>query len=141
MEMLKVALFNGSEPNKTVNVTDTGSLQADVSGSTVDASGSAVDSTIAPSVADVETVQEMAGTTSAEMAAADATRSQIVLQNLDGANSIHINLGEDAATTDDLRIPPGGSFSFPVGMAYQGAIQAIATDVDTKYVLVIFRTT
>lgn len=132
MEFAKVSLFDGAEPNRTVGVRADGSLQADVT-------GSAVESTIAPAVSDVETTRDTLGTTSETIAAADDDRAQIVLQNLDTDGVIHALLGPGSATNDDLMIPPGGSFSFPVGMVYRGAIQAIATEADTPYVLIVYR--
>lgn len=132
MEMLKVALFDGAQPNNTVKVKSGGSLQADVSGSSVDA-------TIGPATADVETTRSTLGTTSAEIADTDPDRTQILLQNLDGVNSIHVRFDGTSATIDDMRLSPGGTFSFPVGVVYTGKINAVATDVDTKYVLIVYR--
>lgn len=134
MEMLKVALFDGATPNNTVKVKSGGSLQADVSGSSVDA-------TIGPATADVSTTRSTVGTSSAEIANTDTDRTQIFLQNLHATNSIHVRFDTTDATTEDLRIPPGGTFSFPVGVVYTGKIKAIATDADTRYVLVVYRRT
>ena len=139
MEMLKVALFDGAKPNNTAKVSSTGKLEADVTGSEVDVSGSEVDATIGPALADVETIRSAIGTTSAELLDIDATRTQIVLQNLSGSASLHINQSGDDATTDDLKIGPGASFSFPMGIAYTGKIQIIASGADTPYVCIVYR--
>lgn len=123
--MDRVAVFDGKEPNNTVNVSATGALQTE--------------STVVPAATDVETTRGLLGTSSDTLAGEDALRAQVVLQNLSDAETIHVRLDDSAATLDDLQIGPGASFSFPPGMAYQGEIRGIATDVDTKYVLIVYR--
>ena len=139
---IQVVVF-GKKPNEPVTVNG-GKLSADVSGSTVDASGSTVDAsgsqvdaTTSPLPAEATTTKSTVGTSSTQLADEDTTRAQIVLQNTHSTNSIFVNLG-GTATEDDLKIPPGGTFSFPPGIIYQGEINAIADDVDTNYVLIVY---
>ena len=89
---------------------------------------------------EVETETETVGTSSVEVLGADDTRLQFTLQNLSDTDFVHVRLGPSttAATTNDLRIDPGQMYSLPPGVAYTGAVQAIATAANTKLVVVRF---
>jgi hypothetical protein len=87
---------------------------------------------------EVETETETVGTSSVEVLGADDARLQFTLQNLSDTDFVHVRLGPSttAATTNDLRIDPGQMYSLPPGVAYTGAVQAIATAANTKLVVV-----
>ena len=89
----------------------------------------------------VTTATETVGTSSVEVLAADDARLQFTLQNLSDTDFIHVRLGPNsaAATTNDLRIDPGQMYSLPPGVAYTGAVQAIATAANTKLVVVQYK--
>lgn len=78
------------------------------------------------------------GTTSAELLAEDAGRITFQVMNLDAAQSVHLSLGADAATTDHLRVDPGQTWTLPGGVRFTGAVQAIATAADVKVAVLAF---
>lgn len=123
-----VSLFDGERPHVRTKVTDDGQLVTDASGSSVRPIASN----------GVTTTKGAAGTSSTELIDVDDNRTQILIQNTSDANTIHIALGTDDADANDLAIPPGGTFTFPPGVTYTGAIQVIASDVDTNYVVLEF---
>ncbi len=121
-DMLRASIFDGQQPNNAVRVSGEGALLTEMT----QVPGS------------VTTTTDMLGTTSEELLAENAQRLQFQLQNLDATKSIHILLGAGTATTGDLRIGPGQMYSLPPGVVFTGAIQAIGSDTEVDYVLVVF---
>jgi hypothetical protein len=126
-EFVRAAIFDGAKPNNPVQVSNEGRLATD---------GKA-EVTLGEAAATTDS-GNLLGTSSTELLAEDADRYQVLFQNLDSTNSVHLHFGDDDATTDDLRVGPGASFTFPPGIAYKGALRAIASAADTSYVLVSF---
>ncbi len=125
-EFVRAAIFDGAKPNNPVQVTSEGRLATDGK------------SEITIGAAASTTYSNQLGTDSTQLLDEDAERYQILFQNLDDTNSIHLRFGADSATTDDYRVGPGASFSFPPGVSYRGKLQAVASAADTKYLLVSF---
>lgn len=53
-------------------------------------------------------------------------RRQVLVQNLSGANVLHLRLAASDPTTADLRIDPGEKWSLPCGVAYEGEFRILA---------------
>jgi hypothetical protein len=123
-DFVKAALFDGQDPNTNAQVTEAGALKTEPLNEV-----------------SISTTKNALTTTSTQIADVDPTRIQIQLQNLDDTNSIHIAFvpSPGDADTDDFRIGPGESYSFPPGWTYTGEIQAIATEADTPYVLLVYQ--
>jgi hypothetical protein len=67
------------------------------------------------------------GTSSTSVVTSTAGRLGLTLQNLDDVNAVHFRLGGGTATVaDDLRLGPHESYSLPPGVAFEGAVTAIA---------------
>lgn len=115
---------------KTINDPVEGYAASVDSGGNLQVKVSAVESTVETTpeqVGTVTTTLTNAATSSAQLVAANASRRQIDIQNLDGANAIHIRLSDaSAATTSCLRIGPGERYTFPPGVSYTGIIKFIS---------------
>lgn len=75
----------------------------------------------------VTTATATVDVTSAELVDANGARRQIDIQNLSGTRAVHLLFaGSGNATTSHFRLDPGARYSFPPGIGYTGAIQAIA---------------
>jgi hypothetical protein len=73
------------------------------------------------------TTATVSDTASAPLVAANNDRRQIDIQNLSGTRAVHLLFaGSGSATTSHFRLDPGARYSFPPGVGYTGAIQAIA---------------
>jgi hypothetical protein len=80
------------------------------------------------------------GTTSTSILAAATGRLGLTLQNLDGSSAIHFRLGGGTCTlTDDLRLGPYESYSLPPGVAFEGAVTAIATPATARMAWVEYK--
>lgn len=79
------------------------------------------------------------GTTSQQVVAAEDKRLQVTLQNLHDVNSLFLNLGSAATANQDLKLPPGAMYSLPPGVAFTGAIHAVASAADTGVVVVEYK--
>lgn len=78
---------------------------------------------------------DSSGTT---LVAANSARTQIQIQNLDASENIYIRLKDEAASTTDLRIGPGETYSFPPGAVYTGVIRATTDSGSATAVVVEF---
>lgn len=65
--------------------------------------------------------------TSAVLVNSNADRRQIEIQNLNGANPVHLLFADSgSAAATDFRLDPGARYSFPPGVVYTGEIRAIS---------------
>jgi hypothetical protein len=87
----------------------------------------------------IVTTYTTVGTTAAVLVSATDKRLQVTIQNLHDVNLLFINLGGTPVVGQDLMLPPGGMFSLPPGVAYEGAISGIASAADTDVVVVEYR--
>jgi len=83
--------------------------------------------TTRPEIMSVATSTPMAGTTSSEVVAQRTGRRWLEIQNL-GDKNVHIRLAASgsAATANHRRLLPGEVYRWRDGVAYEGAVQAIA---------------
>lgn len=84
--------------------------------------------TTRPEIMNVATTTPSVTTSSSEVVASRTNRRWLEIQNL-GDFAVHFVLASSAtaATTSHRRLNPGEVFSWRDGVAYQGAVQAIAS--------------
>jgi hypothetical protein len=68
---------------------------------------------------------DTADTTSQVFISERAGRLTFTLQNLDDATPVHFRMGTGSATTGDLRLDPGQSYSPPPGIAFEGPVSCV----------------
>lgn len=94
--------------------------------------------TIRAEVVEVATSTPTATTSSSEVVSVRTGRRGLEIQNL-GTHAVHIVLdGSSSATTANRRLDPGGVFTLPAGMTYEGAVRAIAVDASCALSVVEF---
>jgi hypothetical protein len=113
---------DGRGSGRTISVTDGGAARTEPAGSSV----ATADHTVQPG-------------SSMQIAAGRVGRRQISIKNLSAANPVFIALDNPPATvTGHLRIEPGGVYSFPPGVSYEGPIEAISSDGPAVIVVMEF---
>lgn len=97
-----------------------------------------VDVPTKPSISStVSTTKKTIATTGTQLVAARTGRKQILIQNLDAANTLNIRLGSGTVDVEDLAIAPGEKLWLQ-NIAYEGAIEAKAQNASIKVVAVEF---
>ena len=153
--MAVVTLQGGGGVGHTASVTNEGHVLADVEeiqrvveavevqriNEPVAVSGVEDPVTTLPGVVTVSPANGTASNgTSGTALSSDSTRRGLAIQVL-GAYPVHVHFGDDDATTDDWRIPAGGVFSFPSGIAVTSAVQLIAAGGDSDYRILEYKIT
>ncbi len=65
-------------------------------------------------------------------------RFQVLIQNLDPVNPLNIRLGVGPVLVTDLLVPPGGLFTFPAGVTYEGEIDGVGLVAPVQVVVIEF---
>jgi len=126
--MANVVLESGDGTGQTVKVAADGSVPTAVT-NTVDTR---------PAAGGVTRTEVSVATTGSALVSTNADRHQIQIQNLDGANPVHIRLAGGSAAVTDLRIDPGQIYSFPPGVSYTGDITGKAVGAAVAVIVVEF---
>lgn len=126
--MSNVVIESGAGTGQTVNLGSDGSVPTAVT-NTVDTR---------PAQGGVTRTEVSVATTGSPLVSANSSRRQVQIQNLDGANAVHVRLASGTATVADLRIDPGQTYSFPPGVSYTGDISGKAVGAAVAVIVVEF---